>query len=143
MGKYFREVINHYSSQNTYIFFKQWLRLAAQEVMCVCVYTHTHTHTHVYYNFLDGASCKEPACQCRRCNRHGFDSWVGKIHWMRTWQPTLIFLPGESHEERSLAGYSPYGCSAGHDRSASAFTLLLLFFTTGCRHKHRFGEFLL
>ena len=32
----------------------------------------------------------------------GFDPWVGKISWRRTWQPTLIFLPGESHEQRSL-----------------------------------------
>ena len=42
------------------------------------------------------ASGKEPACQCRRSKRHGFDSWVGKIPWRRAWQPTPIFLPGES-----------------------------------------------
>ena len=35
----------------------------------------------------------------------GFDSWVGKIPW-RAWQPTLVFLSGESHGQRSLAGYS-------------------------------------
>ena len=40
----------------------------------------------------------------------GFDSWVGKIPWRREWQPTPIFLPGESHEQRSLVGYSPWGC---------------------------------
>ena len=34
---------------------------------------------------------------------------VGKISWKRAWQPTLIFLPGEFHGERSLAGYSPWG----------------------------------
>ena len=33
-------------------------------------------------------------------------SWVGKIHWRRAWQPTPVFLPGESHGQRSLAGYS-------------------------------------
>ena len=38
-----------------------------------------------------------------------FDPWVGKIHWRREWQPTLVFLPGESHEQRSLTGYSPWG----------------------------------
>ena len=37
----------------------------------------------------------------------GFDSWVGKIPWRRAWQPTPISLPGESHGQRSLVGYSP------------------------------------
>ena len=40
---------------------------------------------------------KESACQCRRCRRHGFHPWVKKIPWGRKWQPTPIFLPGESH----------------------------------------------
>ena len=39
----------------------------------------------------------------------GFDPWVGKIPWGRAWQPTLAFLPGESHGQRSLVGYSPWG----------------------------------
>ena len=38
-----------------------------------------------------------------------FETWVGKIPWRRKWQPTLVFLPGESHGQRSLAGYSPWG----------------------------------
>ena len=38
-----------------------------------------------------------------------FDSWVWKIPWRRKWQPTPAFLPGESHGQRSLAGYSPWG----------------------------------
>ena len=38
----------------------------------------------------------------------GFDAWVGKIPWRRVWQPTPLFLPGESHGHRSLAGYSPW-----------------------------------
>ena len=37
-------------------------------------------------------SGKESACQWRRHNRHGFDTWVGKIHWKRKWQPTPEFL---------------------------------------------------
>ena len=37
-------------------------------------------------------------------------SWVGKIPWRRAWQPTPVFLPGESHGQRSLVGYSPWGC---------------------------------
>jgi len=41
--------------------------------------------------------------------RHGFDPCGGKIPWRRAWQPTLVFLPGESHGQRSLAGHSPCG----------------------------------
>ena len=37
------------------------------------------------------------------------DSWVGKIPWSGKWQPTPVFLPGESHGQRSLAAYSPRG----------------------------------
>ena len=59
--------------------------------------------------FPGGASDKEPTCQCRRCKRCGFDPWVGKIPCRRAWQPTPVFLPGESHGQRSLAGYSPWG----------------------------------
>ena len=51
-------------------------------------------------------SDKESACQCRR---HGFNPWVGKITWRRKWQPTPGFLPGKSHGQRSLSGYSPWG----------------------------------
>ena len=53
----------------------------------------------------------EPTCQCRRCRRHGFDPWVGKIPWRRKWQPIPVFLPGESKGQRSLVGYSPWGHS--------------------------------
>ena len=59
--------------------------------------------------FPNGANGKEPTCQCRRHKRHGFDPWVGRILWRRAWQPTPVFLPGESHGRRNLAGYSPWG----------------------------------
>ena len=52
--------------------------------------------------FPGGASGKDSACQCRRLKRRGFDSWVGKILWRRAWQPTLTFLPGESHGQRNF-----------------------------------------
>ena len=44
-----------------------------------------------------------------QCGRPGFNPWVGKIPWRRKWQPTPVFLPGESHGQRSLAGCSPWG----------------------------------
>ena len=60
--------------------------------------------------FPGSASGKEPACQCKRCKRLWFDLWVGKIPWRRAWQATPVFLPGESHGQRSLVGYSSWGC---------------------------------
>ena len=58
-------------------------------------------------------SGKESTCQCRRC---GLDPWVKKIPWKREWQLTLVFLPGESHGQRSLVGYSPRDRKrVGHD----------------------------
>ena len=62
-------------------------------------------------DFPGGSPGKQPACQCRRCWRHGFDPWVGKIPWRWQipwkWQPTPVFFSGKSHRQRSLAGCSP------------------------------------
>ena len=49
---------------------------------------------------------KNPLVVGDRCR---FDPWVGKIPWRRAWQPTPVFLPGKSHGQRSLMGYSPWG----------------------------------
>ena len=38
------------------------------------------------------------------------ETWVEKIAWRRKWQPTPVFLPGKSHGQESLMGYSPWGC---------------------------------
>ena len=43
-------------------------------------------------------------------NTRDLGSWVGKILWKRTWQPTPEFLPRECHGQRSPGGYSPQGC---------------------------------
>ena len=56
---------------------------------------------------INGASGKEPNCPCRKHKRLTFSPWVGKIPCRRAWQPTPLFLPGESHGQRSLVGYSP------------------------------------
>ena len=42
-----------------------------------------------------------------RCQRQAFDIWVRKIPWRRTWQPTPVYMTGESHGKRSLMGYGP------------------------------------
>ena len=91
-------------------------------------YIYTHTHTHILYNPFQILSIfsiidcitrywglprwhsrKESACQCRGHKRHRFDPWVRKIPWRRKWQPTSLFLPGKSHVQRTLAGYSSWG----------------------------------
>ena len=68
-------------------------------------------------NYFPGdASDKEPTCQLRRHKRGGFDPWVGRIPGGRNGNPLQcsclgkVFLPGKSHGQRSLAGYSPWGC---------------------------------
>ena len=55
-------------------------------------------------------SGKEFTCQCRRCRRHKFDPWVRKMPWRRKWQFASVFLPGKFPGQRSLVGYSPWGC---------------------------------
>ena len=64
---------------------------------------------YVFTDFPGGASGKECARQCRRRKSHRFIPWVAKIPWRKEWQPTPVFLPGESHGQRSLVGYSPRG----------------------------------
>ena len=59
--------------------------------------------------YYGGTSGKEPTCQCRRHKTGEFHPWVRKIPWRRAWQPTPVFLLGEAHGQKSLAGYSPCG----------------------------------
>ena len=47
---------------------------------------------------------KNPRASAGRRKRYGFNSWVGKISWRMVWQPTPVFLPGESHGQRSVVG---------------------------------------
>ena len=51
-------------------------------------------------------SGKEATCRCRSAGEHRFDPWVGKIPWRRKWQPTPVFLPGESHGQKSYSLWS-------------------------------------
>ena len=74
--------------------------------MYVYIYTHTHTHTCVHVYVPRCLSGEDSICQRRHCT---FNPWVRKILWRRKWQLTLVFLPGKSHGQRSLVGYSPWG----------------------------------
>ena len=52
---------------------------------------------------------EEPACNVRDTGENFRIPGVGKIPWRREWQPTPIFLTGESHGQRGLVGYNPKG----------------------------------
>ena len=60
------------------------------------------------WGFAGGTVIKNLPTKAGDTRDVGFDPWVGKIPWRRKWQPTLIFLPGESHRQRSLVGCSPW-----------------------------------
>ena len=47
---------------------------------------------------------------CLQCRRPRFNPWVGKIPCRWKWLPTPVFLPGESHGQRNLEGYSLWRC---------------------------------
>ena len=81
--------------------------------------------------FPGGSRDKEPSCQCRRCRRPRSNPWAGKIPWRRAWQPTPVFLPGESHGQRSLAGCRPWGHRVRHDS---------LTYTLICGHRFLLAE---
>ena len=69
--------------------------------------------------FPSGSVGKKICLQGRRHSRHRFDPWVRKIPW-RKWQPTPVFFPGDSHGQRSLVCYSPWGFGAGGVHTAKA-----------------------
>ena len=58
-----------------------------------------------FMGFPCGSVVKNPPANAGK----EFDLWVGKIPWRREWQPTPVFLPGQSQGQRSLAGYSRWG----------------------------------
>ena len=68
-----------------------------------CWYVFEFLYLHI--GFPRWCSGKKSACQCKRPRRCRFNPWVGKISWSRKWQPTPVFLPGESYGQKSLVGY--------------------------------------
>ena len=81
--------------------------LVVSNTFCLCCKRIYRMSKH--RGFAGGTGGKEHACQCRRQ-----EMWVwslsGKTPWRRAWPPTPAFLPGESHGQRSLSGYSPQSC---------------------------------
>ena len=63
---------------------------------------------------------KNPPANAGDARDVGWDPWVRKIPWRRKWLPTLVFLPGESDGQRSLAGYSLWGRKESDTTEAAA-----------------------
>ena len=92
--------------------FHLWVRMSGgqtREVACL-ISSPDDLGACQYLRLLPSVVGKESACQRRRHGRCGFDPWVGKIPRGRKWQPTPVFLPGKFHGQRSLAGFSLWGC---------------------------------
>ena len=80
------------------IYFIHSLQSESHRCSCLCF---LYQEVSFIRAFPDGASGKEPVCQCKSHKRCRFDLGVGKIPWRRAWQPTTVFLPGESHGQRT------------------------------------------
>ena len=90
---------------------------------------------HLWLLHPGGASGKEPAYQCRRHRRLGFNPWVRKIPWRRAWQSTPVFLPGESHGQREPGGLQ----AMGSQRVGHKWSDLACMHTSGQRWGPDFG----
>ena len=73
------------------------------QILCECVNV-TSMFFPIYY-----PSGSDGKMSCVQCERPGFDPQVRKILWRRKWQPIPVLLPGKSHGQRSVVGYSPRG----------------------------------
>ena len=63
---------------------------------------------------------KNPPANSGGRKRHRFNPYSGQEDpWRRAWQPTPVFLSGESQGQRSLVGYSPQGCSGSDTTEAT------------------------
>ena len=83
-----------------------------RELTCNIFYLtyYSKYYFNIYFTlgFAGSTSGKEPACQCRKRKRKGFNPWVGKMPWRRKWQPTPVSLPGESRGQRRRESCSPW-----------------------------------
>ena len=92
------------------------------------VYLFCYSHPSGYEGFTGGSVVKEFSCQCRRHRRCRFDPWIGTFPWRRKGQPTPVFLPGKSHGQRSLEGYSPWGRKESDPTEHAQAELLFMIF---------------
>ena len=97
------------------------------KIVCVHGYIlNMHKYMHIE-GCLGGACCKKLSANAGDIRR-GFDPWVRKNPWRTAWQPPPVFIPGESHGQESLAGYSPQGQKESDTTEATWRT---------CTHTHK------
>ena len=96
--------------------------------------THTYILPRVKLGFPGGPSAKESTCQCRRPGLH---PWVGASPRSWKWQPTPVLLPGKSHGQRSLVGYSSWGHKGLDMTEHSTAQQFLKLYTKFCICGHK------
>ena len=74
-----------------------------------------NVHTYVYVDIQVALVVNDLPANAGGIKRCGFNPWVRKIPWRRARHPILVFLPAESHGQRSLVGYSAWGLRVRHD----------------------------
>ena len=99
-----RQILNHWSTREVPFFNALYKSFIPWHLALQITRRSLNSLNPVWPKLPWWLSGKEFAYQCRRLR---FSPWVGKILGRRKWQPTPAFLPGKSHGERSLAGYSP------------------------------------
>ena len=83
-------------------------------------FNHWRGHLSKLFGLPWWLSSKESACSA---GDKGLIPGLGRLPWSRAWQPTPVFLPGDSHGQRSLAGDSPWGLRVEYDWSNCARAL--------------------
>ena len=92
-----------------------------------------HSATTIISYLLGLPWCLRGSRICLKCKRSGFDPWVGKIPWGKEWLLTPLFLPGEFHGQRILAGYGPWCCKESDTTKWLTRSLTLV----GCHFHHQ------
>ena len=94
-------------SRNLTLF--EWLSMFSKNSCCkilaIIIILCESWYKRIHRSCFSGGSGREYACHFRRCGRHRFGPWIGRIPWRRKWQPTPVFLPGESHGQWRPVGY--------------------------------------
>ena len=80
-----------------------WILKRIRQVLWT-YFANSESPSEMHLDFPVGAVGKEFACQCRRHKRWGFNPWVRKTLWRRKWQPSPVFLPGNSMDRRAWWG---------------------------------------
>ena len=99
-----------------------WSHLLFIELMDAPFYREKRVRLTYSGSIPDASDKKKIYLQCRRPR---FNPWVRKVSWRRKWLPTPVFLPGEFHGEKSLVGYSPWGCKESDTTERLTFSHII------------------